>query len=571
MKNKLKRKYDVIILGAGQAGLCLARQLLLYTKCTILHLEKNKSLPGIRQKVGESTVQIAGFYLSKVLDMEEYLCQEHFMKYNLRFLWKTHDSDNRNYEDHSQAYIRNFSNIASYQLDRNLFESKLLELNKSYESRYTVIINTHVKQIDIRDLNHSLEFVYKGLYKHSCSAKWLIDSTGKSRFLSKRKNLNKVTPINHNANHFWIDGIINIEKLTTKSKSQQNILTIKKQVGHLPVWLATNHFMGEGYWFWVIPIKNRTSFGLVYDPEFVDKNSVNKKGKLLDWISKNHPSFKNVINDKSIIDFTTYNNFSYDCRKTLSSRGWALTGMSGRFNDPLYSPGADTISIQNCAIIDLIKTKSKKELDKKSSRYELLFQILFNSFLPTYHVSYNALGDQESFILKYTWELSIYFNFFVFPFINNLFTNIQFLDEYFKRMAQLGPLNHTVQTKIKDFSNWKNNNNSNSKQTFFDLMDSYVLKDSEKTFYELTNSVPEAMLIVDSKLELMKKYALLILCHVQARKYNDNAYFYKSELIEKVNLNMYKKNRNKLNNQWEKEKFSWGPFDPEIYFRIFNN
>jgi hypothetical protein len=102
-------------------------------------------------------------------------------------------------------------------------------------------------------------------------------------------------------------------------------------------------------------------------------------------------------------------------------------------------------------------------------------------------------------------------------------------------------------------------------------MDSYVLKDSEKTFYELTNSVPEAMLIVDSKLELMKKYALLILCHVQARKYNDNAYFYKSELIEKVNLNMYKKNRNKLNNQWEKEKFSWGPFDPEIYFRIFNN
>jgi RNA polymerase sigma factor (sigma-70 family) len=81
--------YDVAILGAGQAGLFLARQLLLYSDKTILLLDPAPELPGPRQKLGESTVQIAGFYMSKVLDLEEYLLREHFLKYNLRFYWKS--------------------------------------------------------------------------------------------------------------------------------------------------------------------------------------------------------------------------------------------------------------------------------------------------------------------------------------------------------------------------------------------------------------------------------------------------------------------------------------------------
>src|SRR5215471_14544258 len=107
--------YDVVILGAGLAGLSLARQLLLHSSKNVLLLEKRSEVPPSRQKVGEATVQVSAYYFSKILDLEEHLLREHFMKYNLRFYWKTPGRKNDRYEDYSQSYIRNLSNIATYQ------------------------------------------------------------------------------------------------------------------------------------------------------------------------------------------------------------------------------------------------------------------------------------------------------------------------------------------------------------------------------------------------------------------------------------------------------------------------
>src|SRR4029079_39644 len=111
--------YDVVIIGAGLAGLSLARQLLLNSDKEVLLLDKRSEIPPPHQKVGEATVQLSAYYFSKVLDLEEHLLREHFMKYNLRFYWKNPGRDNRCFEDYSQSYIRTLSNIATYQLDRN--------------------------------------------------------------------------------------------------------------------------------------------------------------------------------------------------------------------------------------------------------------------------------------------------------------------------------------------------------------------------------------------------------------------------------------------------------------------
>src|SRR5258708_11590569 len=122
-------KYDVLIIGAGLAGLSLARQLLLNSDKKILLLDKRSQIPSPHQKVGEATVQLSAYYFSKVLDLEEHLLSEHFMKYNLRFYWKTAGRENRNFEDYAQAYIRNLSNIASYQLNLSNLEGEMLRLN----------------------------------------------------------------------------------------------------------------------------------------------------------------------------------------------------------------------------------------------------------------------------------------------------------------------------------------------------------------------------------------------------------------------------------------------------------
>jgi hypothetical protein len=121
---------DVVILGAGLAGLSLTRQLILNSSERILLLEKRSHVPPLRQKVGEATVQLSGYYCSKVLDLEEHLLRKHFMKYNLGFYWKARGQPNDSYEHHSQPYIRNMSNVPTYRLDRNKLEAELLRLDQ---------------------------------------------------------------------------------------------------------------------------------------------------------------------------------------------------------------------------------------------------------------------------------------------------------------------------------------------------------------------------------------------------------------------------------------------------------
>jgi len=565
---KLKNRYDVVILGAGQAGLSLARQLILYSDRSILHLEKRKNPKTQKQKVGESTVQIGGYYFSKILDLEEYLLQNHLMKYNLRFLWKSEMNTPNHYENYSQSFIRNFSNIASYQLDRNKFESKLINVN-SESKNYDLLTGIGIQNIIIKKRNHKIDFRWNNQLR-SVQCDWIVDASGRNQYLSRKLNLKKSCPIKHNAHHFWVDGLVNIEKMTEKSIIERRQLKTKTVLGHIPVLLATNHFMGEGFWFWVIPLKTMTSFGLVYDPKRIEPTLVNRQEKLLKWIFSEFPLFGDSLKDKKIIDFTTINNFAYDCKKTLSTEGWAITGVSGRFNDPLYSPGADTIAIQNSAITELINTKLNSEMEKKISYYEPLFQVLFHSFLPTYYSSYDALGDSETFALKYTWELSVYFSFYVFPFTNDLFLNPDFLDRYFQRIATLGPINRTLQKYINDYYHWKMEKSKCSKQVFFDFMDVYTLKECEKTFYEVSSDIENGIRILDEKLSILKQFARLIIAHIKSRVHTNPQWMIQHSFVQSIKLKKEVFDPSETIHVAKSKKYDWGKLDPYIFSKTFD-
>src|SRR5436189_6423837 len=106
-------RYDVIITGGGLAGLSLARHLLLYTDKSVLLFDKLEKPPGKTQKVGESLVQLAGYYFSKTLDLEEHLLVNHYLKYNLRFHWKTSSGRHDYWKDVSSAGILTQSNRAT--------------------------------------------------------------------------------------------------------------------------------------------------------------------------------------------------------------------------------------------------------------------------------------------------------------------------------------------------------------------------------------------------------------------------------------------------------------------------
>ena len=427
--------FDVAVIGGGLAGLSLARQLLLESDRTVVVLDRAAELPPRRQKVGEATVQLSGYYFSKVLGLEEYLLREHYMKYNLRFHWKSAAGDDA-YEHYSQAYLRTLSNVASYQLDRNKIEAELLRRNRA-EPRCEVVHPASDLHVELGQGGepHRLRFRHAG-EEREIRARWVVDAAGRSRLLAGKLGLAERGEIRHGSSFLWVDGLLDIEKLTARSPRQIRLAPERSSLGHLPFFLATNHFLGEGWWVWVIPLQGKTSIGLVYDRALFDSTVVSTAEKLVAWICRELPLFARDLPQRQVLDFWGYRDFGHTARQTISAERWAIVGEAGRFSDPLYSPGGDLIALYNTLVSSAIAVDDPEELAQRVPLYERAMRAFYEAYLPSYAVSYAVLADPETYSLRYVWELSIYFAFYVFPYLNDLHPEPRFLAPYLALFAQ---------------------------------------------------------------------------------------------------------------------------------------
>jgi len=560
--------HDVVIVGAGLAGLSLARHLLLVSDKKILLLDKRPEIPPARQKVGESTVQVGAYYYSRVLDLEEYLLQKHYMKYNLRFYWKTAGLHNDCFEDYCQAYIRNFSNIACYQLDRNKFEGELLRLN-SQSPNFCFCAPVVDLNVVISDNGpHSVTFQSDG--REVCAeADWVVDSSGRRKFLARDMGLTRQNPIRHGASFLWVEGLVNIDKLTALSPKDLRLKKQRSATGHLPAWLATNHFMGEGFWFWVIPLQGKTSLGVVYDNRIFPWERVSTAEKLIEWACREFPLFSRDLPFRKILDHSMLRDFSYDCGHVISERRWALSGEAGRFTDPLYSPGRDLIALHNTLIADAILTRDRSQLADKCRMYEQLMLSHYEGTIPTFAVSYDALGDQEAFVLKYTWELSVYFAFYVFPFINDLFTDRRFITLFLNRFARLGSVNRNLQSFISDYFQWKKSLSRAPKEpSFQELTQIGPLRTAEQAFYSVNVSVDEARRVLDLQLANLRQLARFIVAHVTSVVLGDERILTSEAFVESIHLEDLRFDPDAMQEKWKecadsRALYEWS-FDPFV-------
>jgi 2-polyprenyl-6-methoxyphenol hydroxylase-like FAD-dependent oxidoreductase len=511
------KDYDVLIIGAGLAGLSLARQLLLNSGKCVLLLDRREAVPPPKQKVGEATVQLSGYYFSKVLDLEEHLLREHYPKYNLRFYWKTEGRSNRDFEDYGQSYIRAMSNIPTYQLDRNKLEAELLRLNlecANFEFRGGVTDLSVELSGDERP--HTASFRAGGA-ELSLRARWVVDTSGRGKFLARKLGLTRQNPIRHGATWMWVEGLLNVEKLTDRTPRERRLSRDRAATGHMPFWLATNHFCGEGFWFWTIPLQGKTSLGLVYDSALVAREEVSTPAKLVEWVCREFPLFARDLPHRKILDHSSFKDFSYDCAQTIDANRWALSGEAGRFTDPLYSPGGDLIALHNTMITDAVLTEDGAALASKARLYGQVMRAAYDAYVPAYAVSYNALGDQETMTLKYTWELAAYFAFYVFPFINDLFTDARFLRLFLSKFSRLGPISRGLQRFISDYYEWKKENRERPcRPVFNDFTRARPLAEAAETFFSVGLTASEAARVLDEQLAKLRELARFTFAHASS-------------------------------------------------------
>jgi hypothetical protein len=365
-----------------------------------------------------------------------------------------------------------------------------------------------------------------------------VDTSGRSKVLKRQLGLAQPNPIRHGATFCWVEGLVNIEKITGRTHQQVLYDRRRSQTGHFPFFLATNHFCAEGQWFWVIPLHSKTSLGLVYDRNVVNGDEVSNTRKMIDYVCRKWPMFARDLPYRKILDEGRLIDYSYDCRQTISPQRWALIGEAGRFTDPLYSPGSDLISIYNTLVVDAIETDDEQELAAKCRAAEQIQRVMYESYVPSYAVSYDCLGDQEAFSLKYSWELAVYFGFFVFPMFNNLFANREFMPAFLRRFGILGPINGNLQRTLSAFFQWKKRQPARPLQEprMVEFYDMAPLREAEKMFYKTGLEPAEAIAAIDDLLGHLREFARYILTHICASVLEDREALTNADFIESLSL-----------------------------------
>jgi flavin-dependent dehydrogenase len=529
--------FDVAIFGAGLAGLCLGRQLLLARpELRILLADRRAEIPPAEQKVGEATVQVSGYYLSRVLELEEHLLREHYPKYNLRFYWKT-GGEGGSYEEFSQSYIRKLSNIMTYQLDRNVLEAEILRCNQESPG-FEFHAGIGHPEVDLAEEGlHGFRFT-SGEREITGQARWVVDATGRNRLFARRRGLARRSPIRHGTSFMWVEGLFDPEKMTDLSPREIRLRKDRSALGHTPTVLATNHYCGEGFWFWVIPLHGKTSLGLVYDSARISSKDVSTAAKLTDWICREFPLFARDLPGRRVVHHSGYTDFALDGAQTLSASRWAIVGEACRFTDPLYSPGGDLISIYNTLITDAILTAGQEELNAKVRTYESVARAVYEAYVPSYAVSYDTLGDQQTFSLRYTWELTVYFAFYVFPFINDLFTDRGFLPGYLRRFGRLGATNRGLHEFLNAFYHWKKENlrRTGTEPVFFDFTELEALNAAERCFYKVGLNAEEARKVLDEQIVSLEELARWTVAYLSSVVLDDPAALSNGAFVRGIDL-----------------------------------
>jgi flavin-dependent dehydrogenase len=441
----MQNKYDVVILGGGLAGLTLSLQLKQANpNISILIIERrSEDAPAAAHKVGESTVELGTHYLREVLNLKDYLDAHQLPKHGLRFFFSPLHKGK--IEERVELGPRESLPVPSHQLDRGVFENELMIRTKALGN--TLVLSGQVKDVALDPkTGHVVTYIVNG-EEFKADAKWVADATGRGSFLKRKLSFQKTMDHIPNAVWFRVKGEVDINGWS-EDKAWTDF--IKPGLRRL----STVHFMGQGYWLWVIPlVSGNTSIGIVADPRFHPFDEINKYDLALAWIEKHEPLVARKLKPQTDepMDFKILKHFAHHTGQLYSADRWGVTGESGAFLDAFYSPGTDFIAMNNGWLSDLILRDLRGEdISLHAEIYQKTHMAIVDNWIPVYQDKYQLFGCSQIMVVKIFWDWAIYWSVSALLFTNHGLTNLRVLKDLFSEPTSLGRKFGALNKRMQD-------------------------------------------------------------------------------------------------------------------------
>ena len=277
-----------------------------------------------------------------------------------------------------------------------------------------------------------------------------MDASGRPGFIKRRLGLRQ--PVAHVGSASWwrVSGEIELDDWSSDSSWKRRVPAGGRR-------LSTNHLMGKGYWVWLIPLGSGcTSWGIVVDTRHHAFREINSLERSLAWLARHEHQAAEVMDGyrRSVLDFRVLDSYPRACTRVFSTDRWCLTGESGVFLDPFYSPGTDFIAMANTYITDLVRRDAEGDpgLEHRIQRYDRLFLTTFEAAMRLFAGQYSVMGSAQAMSAKGVWDFIRYWGSIAMLAINQGEVDAAVLDGIASDFYSLTRLDRQVQQFLLDWS-----------------------------------------------------------------------------------------------------------------------
>jgi len=359
--------YDVVIMGAGFAGICQARHLLLNIPGIKVALIDPR--PEDRQdrdmKVGESMVELAALFVSKELGLHDYMLENHPPKQGLNFHWPKSPENTKTLDDYYHVWVNRQVPINTFHMNRAIFERDVLKMVKdmgadAYQGTVTeanLTPGNEIKTVYAKTADGKIEL----------RARHVVDAAGRNFIIGRKKDNLLFGPENLygvNNGSAWVR-VRNVDrKIFHDGYDPQGASVISR-------YYATNHWFGDGHWIWMIPTTSDSmelSVGIVHHHDVIPGDKLNTSEKFYKFLEANHNLLYNVVSSGEQVDFVYWNRIAHRSKEMFSKDNWYVLGDAAFVLDGFYSYGTSTIALAVESITEIIRAQRAGETDSEEKR-----------------------------------------------------------------------------------------------------------------------------------------------------------------------------------------------------------